>query len=200
MSPYKILFFLLLSALTVFASPLYAEDNTDASFDSLAKDADKLLKDTGTLVQDTTITASVSAKLALDKNVSHYPITVNTQNGVVSLSGTVNAQSEAAAVVALASSTAGVKAVNASKLEIQASTHPLSDTEITTKVKALFLKQNMFGEKDASTGSVSVETNNGVVYLSGTAENSEQVDNAIKLANSVSGVKNVKSTIVVLQK
>jgi osmotically-inducible protein OsmY len=43
--------------------------------------------------------------------------------------------------------------------------------------------------------SIHVETNNGIVYLSGTADSKKQADNAIAIAQSVEGVKKVESSI-----
>jgi osmotically-inducible protein OsmY len=42
---------------------------------------------------------------------------------------------------------------------------------------------------------VSVETQNGVVYLRGTAENKAQIAEMTQLAKSVDGVSSVKSTV-----
>ena len=71
------------------------------------------------------------------------------------------------------------------------------DTTITAKVKSLFMQKKIFGDKDIAAITISVETNNGVVSLSGTADNQAQIDNAIKIAKSVKGVKDVKSTVTV---
>lgn len=45
---------------------------------------------------------------------------------------------------------------------------------------------------------IDVSTDKGVVYLSGTVANTEQAQNAVKLAQAISGVKRVESTLKVV--
>ena len=69
----------------------------------------------------------------------------------------------------------------------------LSDTVITTKVKAEFAK-----DKTVSASYIKVETDsNGLVQLSGTAKSQAEADQAVALAKNVKGVTAVKSDIVV---
>jgi osmotically-inducible protein OsmY len=42
---------------------------------------------------------------------------------------------------------------------------------------------------------IGVETKNGVVYLSGKASNTEQIQHAVNVAKAISGVKRVESAI-----
>ena len=77
-----------------------------------------------------------------------------------------------------------------------ASSQP-SDTTITTNVKSAFLKQKLFGNADISAFSIKVETHDGTVHLTGTADNQAQADNASSLAKKVDGVKNVVSDVQV---
>ena len=70
----------------------------------------------------------------------------------------------------------------------------LSDTVITTKVKAEFAKDKM-----VSASYIKVETDsNGLVRLSGTAKTQAEADKAVALAKNVKGVTAVKSDIVVV--
>jgi len=68
----------------------------------------------------------------------------------------------------------------------------IDDSAITAKVKAAFVK-----DKEVSALAVSVETDNGVVLLSGFVENEQQARRAQEIAASISGVKSVKSNLVV---
>src|SRR5437870_5719717 len=72
---------------------------------------------------------------------------------------------------------------------------PMSDSAITSKVKAKISEDKLFGNKDISAWTISVETNNGVITLTGTADSKAQVENAVKLAQSISGVSQVKYRI-----
>ena len=69
----------------------------------------------------------------------------------------------------------------------------LSDTVITTKVKAEFAK-----DKAVSASDIKVETDSkGLVHLSGNAKSQAEADQAVKIAKGVKGVTSVKSDIVV---
>ncbi len=76
----------------------------------------------------------------------------------------------------------------------------ISDTEITTKVKAKFLEEKLIDKKDVAAFKVHVKTKKGVVYLTGKVTDKIQEENAIKFAKEVEGVKDVKSSIVVHEK
>lgn len=66
------------------------------------------------------------------------------------------------------------------------------DALITTKIKAEHAK-----DKDVSATRISVDTNNGVVTLSGTARSKAEADRAVMLAKNVKGVTSVKNNIKV---
>jgi hyperosmotically inducible periplasmic protein len=67
----------------------------------------------------------------------------------------------------------------------------IDDAAITTAVKARFAE-----DKTVAATSISVETLNGTVLLSGFAKNATEKMNAEKLAHGVKGVKAVKNEIV----
>jgi osmotically-inducible protein OsmY len=67
-----------------------------------------------------------------------------------------------------------------------------SDTAITTKVKAGLVK-----EPNLESLGIHVETEKGVVMLSGFVNSKEEADKAVKVAKSVDGVTKVKSAIKV---
>jgi osmotically-inducible protein OsmY len=67
-----------------------------------------------------------------------------------------------------------------------------SDTAITTRVKA-----NIFKEPELKSMAINVETEKGVVMLSGFVESKAEADKAIKVAREVDGVTSVKSAIKV---
>lgn len=73
--------------------------------------------------------------------------------------------------------------------------HQRSDTVITADIKQAFLKEKLFGNRDISALGINVETHNGVVHLSGSADNASQLGTAISLANTVKGVKSVESEV-----
>lgn len=153
-----------------------------------------------TFIKDSAITALIEAKLALNKHISSSDIKVKTDHGVVTLVGTVNSNMEIDNLAQLAQSTTGVKKVDATQVKVKESNQPFTDLAITIKVKGLYIKEKLFGHEDVpALVYLGVETNNGVVYLSGTAANAKQIENAIKLAKSVSGVIRVESTVSIMK-
>jgi len=146
-------------------------------------------------MSDSDITKTISNKISSESSLSGVKIVVETNDGNVALQGNVNSDSQASMVTEIAQSIDGVRDVDTSQLKVKSSNQPFTDSFITAKIKGKFIQQKLFGDKDISAMNIIVETNNGVVTLSGTADDQNQIDNAIKIAKSVSGVKSVKSII-----
>jgi hyperosmotically inducible periplasmic protein len=66
----------------------------------------------GTAVSDAAITTKVKSEMAAAKDVSAMNIKVDTDNGVVNLSGTAKSRAEADKAVSIAKNTGGVVSVN----------------------------------------------------------------------------------------
>ena len=77
--------------------------------------------DMGQSISDTWITTKVKSTLIYSSNVSSSDISVNTKDGAVTLSGTVDSGAEHALAVELARNVKGVKSVNADALKYQKS-------------------------------------------------------------------------------
>ena len=69
------------------------------------------------------------------------------------------------------------------------SNQPVSDTWITTKVKA-----ELATTEGIKSGDIDVTTKNGLVTLSGTVASKAQVQKAVAVTKSIKGVHNVDST------
>jgi len=67
-----------------------------------------------------------------------------------------------------------------------------SDTAITAKVKAAFV-----AEPSLKAMNIAVETNQGVVQLSGTVDTTAQSETATRVASGVAGVKQVNNDLKV---
>lgn len=150
-----------------------------------------------TAVSDSYITTKVKAQLLSNSETHLLNIAVETNNGLVTLSGTVGTVSEAVNAVQIAQSTQGVKDVDASGLILsRSSNQPLTDSYITAKVKGIFIQDKLFGSSVPIMG-ISVTTKNGTVYLSGTVSNRRIASRAVSLAKEVDGVNTVVSVIKV---
>jgi hyperosmotically inducible protein len=141
----------------------------------------------GNAANDTVITGKVKSSLAMNDVTHAQGISVETNDGVVTLSGATESSTEASKAVEIAESTIGVKRVDASQLVIKNSSQPMTDSYITAKVKGIFLKNNL------TPGELSVPLVD--VYLSGQVKNAVQRSKLIQLAKSIDGVTDVKTTI-----
>ncbi|AIF80698.1 periplasmic protein [endosymbiont of Acanthamoeba sp. UWC8] len=68
----------------------------------------------------------------------------------------------------------------------------ISDTTITTKIKA-----KLAADSIASAYNISIETNQGVVTLSGKAPNQEAVDRTINIVKDTDDVREVKNNLTI---
>lgn len=146
---------------------------------------------------DTAIVSAINTKFSADKTTSDLGVKVASDNGIVTLTGKVNTEIEAAELVKLAESVDGVKDVKTTDLTAIKSTQNMADTVITAKVKGTYLREKLFGDTNITHSDISVETTNGKVYLTGTVETQLVADNAVKLAKSIDGVKKVESKLEV---
>ena len=149
---------------------------------------------------DAEITKKVKSRISNNSSVSKSDVKVNTDNGVVTLKGDVNTENEANIVIEEAYSVPDVKDVDTKDLSVKGedkSEQPYKDTYITAKVKGSFVREKLFGDKSIDVSEISVETKDGVIYLSGMADTQAQIDTAISLAKKIKDVRNVQSTVEV---
>jgi hyperosmotically inducible protein len=131
--------------------------------------------------EDAAVTKTVKKLITDSVTLSQLKVDVSTNKGVLKLSGNIDSDTQASSLIELAESVIGVSDVDTSELTVKDSSQPLADTVITAKIKGLFVREKLFGEKDIAAINTSVETKDGVVYLSGVIDNQEQIDNAIEV-------------------
>jgi osmotically-inducible protein OsmY len=171
-------------------------------------------RDTGTAGierPDVWLTAKIQSKYFIDTDVKGRRIDVDTQNGVVTLTGAVGSEAERRHAVALARNTDGVREVK-DQLRIdaalrereagerqagrqgQAGTTEIErpDAWITTKIQAqYFLDDEVKGHE------INVTTNNGVVTLDGMVDTAQQKQEAELIARETEGVSRVVNQLTV---
>jgi hyperosmotically inducible protein len=174
----------------------FAFAGTTANSNNSAGTTNSSVTTTQKYISDATITAQVKVAFLKSKILNPLDIKVTTKSGIVFLSGVVDTDTQYSEAVASAQATDGVKDVNVDNLTVKDSKAPLQDTYITAKIKGSYMKASVAGP-DVSFVNTHVETKNGVVYLSGTLDNTQQINNAIKIAKSIDGVKDVKSSLTV---
>ena len=158
------------------------------------------------------LTSKVKTKLAADPVVKAHQIDVDTNNGVVTLTGTIESQEAKDRALMLAKETKGVVEVR-DMIEV----HPASaqgmipsgdapnpepdrsvgqtvdDAGITMKVKAKLLD-----DPEVKSLKIDVDTREGVVYLTGSVTNAQVRDQAIRLARETEGVRDVQANLDVV--
>lgn len=169
----------------------YAETST---MDKAQASAESAGNKVGSFMDDSTITAKVKAALVDNESIKSTDISVKTDKKVVTLSGFVQSQAQAEAVVAAAKAVEGVASVS-DKLHVRDSKESslkgyAGDTATTSEVKAKLLADNIVPSRN-----VKVETTDGVVQLSGTVKSQAQSDRAESIAKAVEGVKSVKNDL-----
>jgi osmotically-inducible protein OsmY len=156
---------------------------------------------------DIWLTAKIQSKYFLDDEVKGHEIDVNTNNGIVTLEGSVANESRKRQAVALARNTEGVKDV-VDRLTIAPDTDATTtdanlrktadvdmkrpDGWITMKIQSkYFLDATVKGHQ------IDVDTRSGVVTLKGTVGSENAKQQAAEIAKSTEGVTRVDNQLTV---
>jgi len=159
----------------------------------------------GEVVDDATITSQVKSKLLWSKNTEGLSTNVTTKRGKVSLVGTADSAAAKDLAGRLAMNTPGVVSVDnqlvvkgpnpsVAKAATQEAGKDMSDGWITTKVKSTFMYSTNVDGSD-----ISVNTDKGIVTLSGKVDSGAERALAIELTQNVRGVKSVNSKSLTVQ-
>jgi len=155
-------------------------------------------------IDDSAITAKVKSKLATDTQTSAIRISVETKEGVVTLTGNVPSDTEKSKAETLAKNTDGVRRVqNEIKITPESSSNvgdkageaakeageAISDAAILAKLKTKLMADGITG--------TDVDVTNGAVVLKGQVEDPQKKAKAEELARNTSGVKDVKNELTV---
>lgn len=168
--------------------------------DSAAADAPKESASLGAAMDDTAITAKVKQRLGSDERMETAKIDVETNNGVVTLSGSAPSAEARTAAEELARNVAEVQGIDnkiaapdalddmSAKAENAADKAgtAISDATITTKVKAQFA-----ADDTVKATAINVDTDNGVVTLKGEVASTEARQRALDITKKIDGVKSV---------
>jgi len=151
----------------------------------------------GEELDDSAITAEVKAALFDHKDTHASKINVETFKGIVQLSGFVSTEAEKDTAGRIAQDIKGVKEVRNS-----IALHPttsigtkLDDTVLTSKVKAALIDA-----ANVKSGQINVETEGGIVQLSGFVTSEGMKERALKIAADVPGVQRVDDALIVKPK
>jgi len=139
-------------------------------------------------------TTAVKTALALNKQVSPYEIHVETNNGVVTLTGQVPTDNDKKAVEDITRSTKGVENV-VNNLSVD----PKAQAAISDKQRAADLEikvallESVLNNPQLKTQNIKVDVINNDVRLSGSVQSSDQKANAESIARAIPNVHSVDS-------
>ena len=154
----------------------------------------------GELVDDATITSTVKSKLLWSRHGDGIKAIVDCVRGVVTISGTAENEEAKEFAGKLATTTYGVRSVG--NQLVVGSAEPdaertqgaaVTDGWITSKVQSTFKHST-----NVDGASVSVNTNGGIVKLSGKMDSIAERAATIELAGGVRGVKSVDSSALTM--
>jgi hyperosmotically inducible protein len=145
----------------------------------------------GTEIDDTVVTTRVKSALLADPDIKSFDLKVETRKGTVQLSGFVDNQTQIDRAVAATRVVEGVKDIeNNISLKSGHATigNTVDDDVITTKVKSALL-----ADPSVKSFDIAVVTRKGEIQLSGFVDSQAQIDQAIAIAQKVSGMTNVRN-------
>ncbi len=147
----------------------------------------------GEQLDDSAITTKITTKLAADPEINPFNIDVDTMDGVVTLRGEVEKELARTEAESHARATKGVRSVHN---EIRVVPEKYEDDEegsdawITTKVKA-----KLIADPQLNPFNIDVDTQDGVVTLSGRVKDNAARAEAEKLARDTEGVIRVANQL-----
>lgn len=151
---------------------------------------------------DLGITTKVKSRLETDRNVNASQIQVSTQNKVVTLSGAVDSPESKDHVVGIARGIEGVMdvvdnlsvstAVAAMPKSAAGTASAPNDGAITVAVK-----QKLQEQPETAAENITVDTQGGVVTLTGVVKTPAKKDQVIQIARSTDGVQRVEDHLTV---
>ena len=149
-------------------------------------------------VTDSWITAKTKIALASDNRVKGTQVSVTTENGTVMLRGKVDTDEAKKAAEEVAKGLDGVKSVKNELQVVAPSTREAVEEKDENITKAV--KQEIKNDKTLKDADISVQTNAGVVSLTGKVPDLSTSAQASWLARNVHGVKSVKNDLTLEKK
>ena len=149
----------------------------------------------GEQVDDATLLTNVKSALVTNKVTDAGEINVDVNRGTVKLAGFVDTEKEKAAAGEVARKVDGVQTVQndiAVHKQNESTGDYIDDSVLTAKVKTALIES-----PETKAHQINVETDHGVVQLSGFVDNAAAKSAATNVAKSVSGVKDVKNELSV---
>jgi hyperosmotically inducible protein len=145
-------------------------------------------------ITDSWITMKIHAQFVPEKALDNSDINVDTNQGMVTLRGTVATEGARERAAAIAKATDGVKGVT-NQLTIGAPPNgKMTDGWIKSKIYGRFVTEKALDHSD-----INVDVDNGAVTLKGSVPTEAARMRAVAVAKATDGVKSVKDSMTVKQ-
>lgn len=138
-------------------------------------------------LDDNEISELIQEKLCADPRMDLHQLTATVKDGVVYLEGNVGTLAEEQLAKDISAKTRGVKEV----ISYLSAGHGDFDLDDATVVNAV--ETALAGSAEVSVRDIKSSCRNGVVILTGTVDNIEQVETAQRIAAQVPGVRKIKN-------
>jgi len=160
----------------------------------------KITGDQPTANSDTWISMKVKSTLVFNRNVNAHKTNVYVKDGIVTLRGEASSQAQKDLTGEHAKSIEGVKGIKneleiakeSSKPDEKTTGEAIDDASITAQVKS-----SLLAHRSTSAMKTKVQTDNGVVTVSGVAKNAAEKSLVTKLAEDINGVKSVVNNMTI---
>jgi hyperosmotically inducible protein len=145
------------------------------------------------VIQDTNITTKVKTKLANDSALNLFKIDVDTQQGIVTLTGNVPTEDRKRRASDLTTSVDGVRMVeNFLQVGAKKKNVMFEDAVITSKITSGLIRN-----PSTHALTIDVETSKGEVVLTGQVQSEAEKKTAEQIARTTSGVVSVENQLKV---
>ncbi|KZZ63625.1 hypothetical protein A3765_07820 [Oleiphilus sp. HI0130] len=139
----------------------------------------------------------VEMALMLDKNLNNFEIDTTVVGTTAFLTGRVDNELDQRLAEEIAASVEGVTEVENNLTVAQGSAEaPIDEQLVDARVDAV-LAMKLLLENEVTSKNIDIETEDGVVILSGSVPTQAEADLAIAIANNTSGVEKVESKLEV---
>jgi hyperosmotically inducible protein len=151
---------------------------------------------------DLGITTKIKSRLETDRTVNASQVQVSTQNKVVTLSGAVDSPASKERAVAVARGVEGVMDV-VDNLSVSTAVASMPKSAVGTasapndSAITVAVKQKLQEKPETAVEKITVDTQGGVVILTGIVKTPEEKDEVIQIARNTDGVQRVEDRLTV---
>jgi hyperosmotically inducible protein len=146
-------------------------------------------------VDDAALATRVSSRLASDPDVSKVEIDVDVLDQVVTMRGIVDNETERQEAERVAEGTPGVDRVR-NLIELESEVEDDDKNDLMTRVK---VGTQLAADPDVRRTDIDIDVEEGTVTLSGVVEDETARTEAVRIAQSVDGVKEVRNELRLAQ-